>query len=540
MSEGGAVRRLSRLVAVAILIGGPALAAAPASAGPATWTTITSPTGPGQPIYQLYNLTTGHPSGLLDLSGTASSDVTAVNIYCFYDLDQQAFVPALNTAPIPVSAGAFSAADLVPPGGVPCVLRAIPTSYTELAVDGQNTGYVGAFAGPTLYSDSERLGYSSDTTVDDWAVTDEQQRAQDFLASPDLGGVVLQDPARSFSLSVSPDEAGSILGLTGANRVQTGLSSSRSEIVIDGHNAYLPLTLSGFVADPTSVPAVQVSVHRHKTGNVSIVETDPLTWCSGDAYPQSAGSCTPVPTGVALSRRISTSDQGAVITVADRFVSTDHVAHSLKLEYNNLLPAQAFGHIGVRLPGKSTFFEPKPNTTKSHLRAGAHTIVIANDLHAAERSLNRVDTGLTYSAKPIVYFASRHTFGLQYSRQIPAGGFAGFAFRLEVANSLTAMTPLAQAAQRALTDHLVISAPHHGATVTSPVTVKGSITKAVNGLPTTVRVHSAARHKTATVSASGRWTAKLTLAAGTHRITVKTTDPGGVKLSTSVVVKVKP
>jgi hypothetical protein len=533
------VRRLTRFVVVAILLGAPALVAAPASGAQGTWTTITSPVSPGQPLYQLYNLTTGHPSDAFDISGTASSDVTAVNIYCFYDLDQWAFTPALNSAPIAVSAGAFTASDLVPPGGAPCVLRAIPTSYTQLGVSGLNTGYVGAFAGPTLYSDSERLGYSSGTTVDQWSATDEQQRAEDLFASPDLGGVLLQAPVRALTDTVSPGAIGSLLGLFDANRVQTGLASSHSEIVIDGRNAYLPLTLSEFVADPTSVPAVQVSVHRHTTGNLSIAETDPLTWCSGDAYPQAAGTCTPISAGVELIRDIATSDQGAVITVHDHFVSTDHAAHSLSLEYSNLLPAQTFGHAGVRLPGKSVFFEPKPNTTRSHLPQGARTIFIANDLHAVDGSVNRVDTALTYSGRPTIYFASRHTYGLQYSRRIPATGFAGFAFQLAVGNSLKTVTPLARASQHALTDRLLISTPHHGAKLTSPVTVKGSITKAENGLPATVRIHAGSAHVIASVSSAGKWSTTLTLAAGRHRITVKTTDPGGVTLTWSVRVKVK-
>jgi Glucodextranase, domain B len=346
------------------------------------------------------------------------------------------------------------------------------------------------------------------------------------------------EPVDDFAKTLDGAVAGDgDLALFSDNLVASG-SSTRSEVVVDGRNAYLPYSLSHYVTDPTTVPAVTVSTSRLSNGNLSIAETDPLRSCAGNVYPQSTGTCTPVATGVALKRTIVTSVQGAVVTVQDRFVDVNDHAHSLNIEYFNDLPGADYGEAGVRLPGASSFVVPTPNTTKTNLPAGPNTMFLTSDLHATDGEPNRADLGVTYSGRPTVFFASKNTFGLRYSRHISKNGSAGFGFALETGYGMSTVSPLATAAQQTLTDQLVITAPNPGAHVGSPTTVKGTITNPVNGLPATVSVASGSKHTTATVSATGKWDATLSLTAGKHKITAKTTDPSGRKLRSHVHVHV--
>src|SRR3954453_4305760 len=127
------VVRLLAIVAVvltsAVVPGG--VGALPSSAAVGTWTKITSPKGPGQPIYQYaHTITPGGTAPTMSVSGVTSSDVANVNIYCFTANNSRAGSP-LNAAPVPVSAGAFSASGITAPGSAlsPCILRAVPDTY---------------------------------------------------------------------------------------------------------------------------------------------------------------------------------------------------------------------------------------------------------------------------------------------------------------------------------------------------------------------------------------------------------------------------
>jgi hypothetical protein len=526
------MRRIIRVAVIAALVAVPALVAGTGSAAVGTWTKITSPKGPGKPIYQLFNENTTSPK--MNVSGVTSNDVTAVNFFCFSNADHNTSDSPLNAAPVPVSSGEFNATAVpTPNSSTPCVLRAVPSTYTGISGTGTNTGYVGAFAGPSFYFGVREAEFSTGSKIAVYILEAVQQRSVGVFASPDEAGVDLQEPVDDFTKILSgvaasmPD-----LAIVSGNLVASG-SSTHSEIVIDGRSAYFPASLDGIAVNLASVPGITLSAHRSSNGSLSIAETDPLRSCAGNAFPQSSGTCTPVATGVELKRTIVTSVQGAVVTVHDRFISINHRAHSLKLEYGNGLSGAGFGDPAVRLPGKSSFSVPTPNTTKTNLPAGPNTIYMTSDIHATDNQPDRADLGLTYSAKPTVYFPLKNEFALRYTRHIPAGGSANLSFALESGFSMSSVTAWAKSAQKALIPHLVITSAHG-----KPTTVKGSVTNPVNGLPTKVTVSSGATHATATVSATGTWKASLHLATGVHKITVKGTDPSGRKLTASVTVHV--
>ncbi|HET6816282.1 MAG TPA: hypothetical protein VFH66_03540 [Mycobacteriales bacterium] len=414
-------------------------------------------------------------------------------------------------------------------------MRALPDTYTGLS-GSTNSGYVGAFTGPTFFFGVHTIGFSSGSNKDSYQTVSAHPAALDELSSPDSAGVILGLPNDNFAKISSGAAAGEANLALFSGNLSTG-SSTHSEILIDGHNAYLPKTLAGIAVDVTSVPAATISMSRSaSTGEWTIRESYPLRSCAGDpaGYPQGSATCTPVATGVTLQRSVVTSRGGAVTTVRDRFVSIDHAAHTAKIEYFNLIAGGTSGNPGIRFPGQTSFHVLTPGTTVTSLPVGPHTVFMSSDIYGTDGEPNHADTGLTYSGKPKLFEASTQAFGLQYSRAIPKNGFAGFAFGLENGFSMQTITPWAAAMQTALTPHLALTAPALKTSDNTP-TIKGKVTNATNGFPAKVTITIGTKSRTVAVNQSTgvfavTWT---TLANGKHTAKAKATDPSGLVLRAS-------
>jgi Glucodextranase, domain B len=531
---------------VAVLVGGIALVAGASSAASPEWTKLSSPAAAGQPYYQFYDAGIGGTTPPPDfvVAGTTSAGVTTVNIYCFSDQDRQTTNTPLNSSPIAVTGGGFSASVPAPhPANsqANCVLRAVPSDYTDInSSTGVNTGYVGSFAGPTFYVGLVESLTSGASTIAKIAEA-QQQRGVVAVASPDLGQVYIQestDDLAKFLVDFAGQEE--TLALLPAN-VQVP-TPTRSEIVVDGHNGYFPGNLATLKTSASAQPPVSISAKRLSNGDLSFTDSEPISWCSGNAFPPSAGTCIVEKTGVSLRFTAVSSAQGAIVTVHDSFVATDSAAHSLSIEYLDTLPGEDSSQPGVMLPGQASFAVPTPGTTNTSLPAGPHTVFVTSDIHGADGSTDRQDDAVTYSGKPTVYFgtASGDTaFELRYTRHLAKHGVADLSFGVESGLSVASVKSLATTEQKALTEHLTITTPKSAAKVGTKVAVSGKITNPVNGLPTTVTVKSGSVHKTATVSSSGKWSVKLTLKKGKHTITATATDPSGKGLKAKVTAKVK-
>src|SRR3954451_10245397 len=147
------MKRLVRMFAVGAIVVGTGVSTLPASGAVGTWTKITSPKGPGVSLRPFLNITDG-ASPTTSLSGTTSADLVAgtdtIAIYCFSFSDHSVAGP-LNAAPLDISAShTFSGPVALANSIAPCVLRAVPSTYTGIT-SGNNTDYAGAFAGPKLY-----------------------------------------------------------------------------------------------------------------------------------------------------------------------------------------------------------------------------------------------------------------------------------------------------------------------------------------------------------------------------------------------------
>jgi hypothetical protein len=546
------MKRLVRILAIGgLLAATAAVAAEPAGATTGDWTKITGPKGPGQPIYQLYNQLGSPPA--VNISGTVSPTVLAtygpsgtnvgLDVFCF-QLNDTATSSGSNplnvggTAIAILADGSFSGS-INPPNSTQCVLRAVPHATVTFDATGHTSNYVASFAGPTFYVGAfEKLSNTAPKVVagDIIAVL---KRSTNFYGSADLFGVGITVPADDAVRVIGPITNQGTLAFTAANVVSSG-SPTRSEIIVDGHHAYLPLTLDGFVTDHTTVPASAVTLTRNTTtGEITFSESSPLRWCAGNAYPQGSGTCSPLPTGVTFKRTIASSAGGAVTTVRDKFVSTDSAAHSLKVEYQNIWVDPGNGNVGYKFPGTSSFKTPSAGTTVNNLPIGAHTILITSDVHATDGSPDRSDYGLTYSGKPQLFFGSQNVFGMRYTRTVPKNGAAAFGFAEEDGFTLSSVITLANAAQKAATPHMALTAPTLTTSDNTP-TIKGKVTNATNGLPAKVTITIGTKSKTVNVNQStGTFAVTWTfLANGKHTATAKATDPSGFKLAASRTFKV--
>lgn len=529
------MHRLGYVLAAGALGSATCLAAVPSSAATGTWTKITAPKGPGQDIFQFNS-----GSGTFGISGSTSLDLVpgtdTVNVFCFQNSDTRTTSSTpLNANPLAIDSN-HNFSGSIGSTQPSCVLRAVPSTYTGLSGN-NNSGYVGAFAGPTFHFGGFVNSKISNVLVAQITYGYTTRAAVQF-ANPANGALNVSFAADSFSHSVGPLSNLANLALGSANQVPTSGVSSRSEIVIDGHNVYTPAVLASIATNPSQVPPISVTrTHSAVTGEFSMTEMDPLRWCAGNAFPKSSG-CNMLATGVKLVTDYTMKAGGLIAAIQQRFIATDHASHSLKVEYANVIVGQSNGEAGIMLPGQSSFTVPTPNTTRNNLPGGAHTIFTTSDIHASDGSPDRSDGGITYSGKPQLYFATPNTYAFRYTRSIPKNGAAAFAFAVESGFNVPSVKALAAATQKALTDHLVITSPHRNAKVGTPTKVKGKVTNPVNGLPATVTVSSGSKHKTVPVKPDGTFSTSLTLAPGKHTIMAKAVDPGGAQLSGSVKVRV--
>src|SRR4051812_11379550 len=101
------MKRLVRILAVGgVLAATAAVTTAPASGAVGTWTKITAPKGPGQPIYRLDNDNAALPTW--SVSGVTSTDLVAgvdtINVFCFTNGDNfTTSDAALNASPLTIN-----------------------------------------------------------------------------------------------------------------------------------------------------------------------------------------------------------------------------------------------------------------------------------------------------------------------------------------------------------------------------------------------------------------------------------------------------
>jgi hypothetical protein len=527
--------RFTRLLTVATVCAtavGSLSGVASAAAGSGTYTKITSPSANLHFVWRASPATNTFP-----VSGTASNDVTSVDIDCLYT--QGASVTAVTLASaVTVTAGSFSTTATIPAIQLQCRLRAIPTGEST-------TGYVSSYTGPLLYEDT--LLPTADATPTTYGFTAVGEEGDGIAIVEDAGtcGVQALPTVATPSQKLGPVSHTCSFALPSGNIDPSG-TSTKSAVLVSGHNAYLPAAVHSYLIGSRSLAVTQSTLTVSKTiassGDITVTESAPLMRCSvSDLYPPTSASCPNlIATGVTL-QRVSTFFRSHQVRVRDAFTSTDAVAHSVSLEYQGTTIPQPTGKTGFSYPTHAgSFTAPTLNQSVTGFGTKAGTMLIRSDIYAASNDPAADTVGVTWGRPPsVVKFAQSATnlYGLRYALSVPANGkaFLGFALSESIATSAT--QALGALAVADMVNVPAITSPLANASVpTQSTTVKGSVTAGANGLPTSVLVngHAATIHKTSATAAT--YAVTFSEAWGKHTITVVAKDVVGNTRSKAITV----
>lgn len=406
--------RATTTIACACLMA--ALVAVPSAQAAVTASNITTPK---DLTYFVYNADNPNTFAVTGTSNGTTGDNVDVDCY-----DGDAITPVASNVAVNAN-GSFSApASLAEAARFRvCHLRAVPAGTTPSP---------SGFTGPrvmTGYKQSYAIssGPNSGKPYDYYLFFQQLEGGNDYLSlgSCGLDEGYLLDPSDSLSSRTWYCNAALFNG--NAN----GGSSTRSEVQVDGADAYTPdgayvinnAAASGF-------PALTWSYHLNpRTGDATIHESDQLVKCPVATYPPTAVSCpTFSPTGVTDTRTIVQNNKGLVTWITDVFKSTDGKKHTLNLLWDN---EQRFHNSGdstqleYRFPGHSSYSMHALNDSVS-LPAKPGTVFVR--MHgAADGDTNSGRGAIVYdrpasAAKFVSVSSTYERFTLHQNATVPAHG----------------------------------------------------------------------------------------------------------------------
>jgi len=516
------------------------MAAAGAAPGTGTFTKITTPSK-----NLIYRYAIGQLNKLR-VTGQTSLDVTTVDIDCVLSIVNNPPQIAVLASAVPVTAGQFSVTATFPSNQpTNCRLRAIPAG-----VDVQGD-YIGAYSGPIIYISA--FGIRRDGASIPYSYTAQFEEGDGAAVLTDVGscGVEALVTVQTPQMLAGPVEFTCAFSLLPSNTTASGTSTG-SAIQVNGHNAYLPSGVQSLLINTqalaVSQPALTVSHKVASNGDTTVSEAATLMRCSvSDIYPPTAVSCPSLTsTGVRFSRVTTVFRDGHQVKVRDRFTSTDHLAHSLKLQYGSDAQNQAggdtaTGRTGYTYPGHGTAFKPAAlGNTITGLGSKLGSMFIRSDLYARSDDPQADTVAETWSRAPSrIQYDGVETdqFGMSYALNVIAGGTASIGFAESERWSTLDTQKLAVVAGRDMLPRLTVTSPHRGAKVRGrTTTVKGLLVAGDNGLPTSVKVngHKARIHKIDARTAS--YSVTFTESIGHHTIKATTVDAAGNAVATSIRV----
>jgi hypothetical protein len=522
------------IASLAVAVLAPAVSA---SAGPGTFTRITTPSAT---TYYHFNGASG-ASNTLSVSGQTSFDVSAVDIDCIY---RSAFggspvVVQSFASSVPVTGGAFGTTANLATFPRNCRMRAVPTSVDPM------TDYLGSYAGPILYA--SMIQVDKDGAVpfaftaageegDGLGVVEDAARCGiSVLSTVQTPGMQVEGPADAQCAFFLP--AGTVADTT----------TPRSSIRVDGHNAYLPAVVKSFLRGgglPVTQSALTTSLTRATNGDVTVTESAPLMRCSGNnTFPPTTASCPSLSaTGVTFKRVTNIFRSGHQVRLRDTFSSTDGVSHDVSTVYVADLVAPPTGAKGYSFPGHGTRFAvTSSDQVVGGLGTKAGTLFVRSDIDSFEGDQSADTIGLTWSRAPSdVEFAhvSSNLFQMPFSLHVPAGGSAYLGFAESEAPSTSDARSRASVATNEMVSKPVITSPaDHASIAGTSTTVKGTVALGANGLPTSVTVNGHAAHLTVNGGRTAvSYSVTFSEALGTHTIKVTATDLAGNTRAKSITV----
>jgi hypothetical protein len=559
---------------IAAIAAAAALGVAPAAAqATVTTTNITSWTsnGPGTPPNSRYLISYDNQPTTLAVTGTAQAASTDhVAIVCYFGPSPSSQFTTLIPSVAVRADGTFSTLTgaAAPPlktlanPGRACRLRAVP-------LPAASSGDTSAFAGPDLAISETALlptisGGPNNNTPYNFIVNGVTFTGFAAWKAP---GTPFDRPAGTGACggpyAASIDSAFDIGGNDGKNYPidcvgslfgdDLGTWGGRSEVVIDGRNAYDPAAAQGLIARtsgdngsqdlPGFPKSLNVSVgFDPSNGQISSRMVESLVSCHGtDPYkPLTIASCPSFDdTGVTLTRLTTTSDGGQVMTLADTWTSTDGRSHTLDLLYDDYagVVGHSDGERGWQLPGQSGFTQYAAGASVPAPGVAPGSILLHTNASAADGDPNEGFGAITFGQAPAgLRFAGPSELEEDQLLSVPAGGSASLSYVYSIASSQADINALALAAQDRFQPAAVqITSPAGGATVsTTSVTLSG-IATAGSGIKSLV-----VGGQTVPVAPGGTWSAQVPLSPGANTVSALATDGAGATAQAQMTVVYQP
>lgn len=401
------------------------------------------------------------------ISGTASGgspSTDKVDIRCYY---ASTYAPvASNVALQSNRSFSVAGADLNAILNTTCRLRAVPA--------GSNPSNLAPFSGPVIgvgeRESAKVSGGANNGKVYDFLIDAQQETAAVEYSSSgegDLYDAYLLDP--TYMATTNTFSSGH--GLFG-----TALPT-RSELQIDGANAYPPYQANRINSNATGLPALSYSysLDAH-TGNLVIHVTEPLVKCPDTTYPPTKTSCASfVPAGVTDMETITEDHDGHISWITDVFTSTDGKAHAVDLLWDNGQHFYGAGgdasQVEYEFPGHSGFSTHLAGDSLA-LPSTSGTVLIRMN-GAADGNTGTGQGAIVYdrpAAAAAFDFVSNlfSEFTLHQSVTVPADGSARLRFAYVQDFHAANVTSLAQTASTAFLNTIAVSRSGSGSgTVTS-------------------------------------------------------------------------
>jgi PASTA domain/Glucodextranase, domain B len=328
-----------------------------------------------------------------------------------------------------------------------------------------------------------------------------------------------------------------------------GAFGGRSEVQIDGRNAYDPAAAQGLftTGSPLSqnLPGFLGTVKEGldwdpATGLISSDVTEPFVECDGPNEEKPTGATCPsfVNSGVELQRTITTSDGGRVVGMTDTWTSKDGKAHALDLLYDDavgVVTTPPDGEPGYEFPGQTAFSPYAAGNTLPGPTSAPGSVLVHTNVSAPDGDPSESVGSITFGTAPSGFaFTANDDFQEHNLLVVPAGGTATLSYVYSVGYTVAGVTGMALAAQDGFEPPSVVIAPPAGATSASTATLSG-IASAGSGITSLV-----VGGQPVPVAANGAWTAQVPLSPGTNTITAAATDTAGNIARAQVAVAYNP
>ncbi len=499
------------------------LIVAPAANAAITGSSITTPT---DPTYLIADESAS--SQTFAISGTTTGGIPAtdqVDIRCYHGTTSTLVASGVALS----SDGSFSlpSADLNQVRDSICRLRAVPAGTTPSNLT--------PFAGPrlgvgeldkSLVSGGPNDGQLFSSYI--WA----QQLTGAFdwvTAGGDSGAFwgpvydgYLFDPTFALTAITFYGNAGLLPG-------EKVSSPTRSELRIDGKNAYLPSGAEHINANATGLPALTSTYTLDAaTGNIVIHESDPVVECPDATYPPTTTSCASfVSAGVTDNLTMYQDHDAHIAWVSEVFTSTDTKAHPLDLLWENNQRFQLSGdstQVEYEFPGQSSFSMHAVDDAVSLPASSSGTILVRmhgaadGDTSTGQGAIvyDRPATGATFTNVGVSY--SRFT--LHQTGSVPAGGSTRFQFAYVQDYHAATVASLATTASTAFLNDIAVTRSGKG---------KGTVTSSPGGIACgKTCTHGYAYGTSVTLKAKASKGSKFSswsgACKGTSACTVTTTD----------------